>query len=122
ALALHRPDLRAPHFVRWVVSQLPPEVAARGGVVRTTLDADLQRVMEQRVKEQVASLRGKNVDQAGLVVLDTASSQVLAWVGSTDFDDDQVDIVVRRRNPGSALKPFVYAAAIEAGDLPSTVA
>lgn len=124
AIALHRPAGLAPHFVRWVVSQLPPEVAARGGVVRTTLDARLQAVMEARVKDHVASLRGKNVDQAGVVVLDTASSQVLAWVGSADFgaDDGQIDIVTRRRHPGSALKPFVYAAAIEAGDLPSTVA
>ena len=123
AIALHAEPVRAPHFVRWVVSQLPPAVAAKGGVVRTTLDAHLQEVMEMRVREQVASLAGKNVDQAGVVVLDTASSHVLAWVGSADFaaDDGQIDIVTRRRHPGSALKPFVYAAAIEAGDLPSTV-
>lgn len=123
-LSLHPPPGRAPHFVRWVVSQLPPEVAARGGRVRTTLDGDLQTRMERQVRDHVASLADRNVDQAGVVVLDAASSQVLAWVGSANFadDDGQIDIVVRRRHPGSALKPFVYAAAIEAGDLPSTVA
>lgn len=124
AIALHRPATRAPHFVRYVVSQLPPEVAARGGTVRTTLDARLQEILEARVREHVAGLRARQVSQAGLVVLDAESAHVLAWIGSAAWDgpDGEVDIVTRRRNPGSALKPFVYAAAIEAGDLPSTVA
>ncbi len=124
ALALHRPPGRAPHFVHAVVSSLPPAIAARGGVVRTTHDHRQQEVLERRVREQVAGLDHRNVDQAGLVVLDTETATVRAWIGSASWDGPagQVDAVTRRRNPGSALKPFVYGAAIEAGDLPSTVA
>jgi penicillin-binding protein 1C len=123
-IARHRAASRAPHFVQWVVASLPPEVAARGGMVRTTLDGRLQEVLERRAAEHLAGLAGKNVDQAGVVVLDSASGEVLAWIGAADPDADgaALDMVTRRRHPGSALKPFVYAAAIEAGDLPSTVA
>lgn len=123
-IRLHPAPGLAPHFVRAVVEQLPPEVAARGGTVRTTLDGRLQEVLERRAAEHIASLGGKNVDQAALVALDTASGQVRAYIGAAvpSAPGGAIDLVLRRRNPGSALKPFVYAAAIEAGDLPSTVA
>jgi penicillin-binding protein 1C len=122
AVARHEPRDAAPHFTRWVLEQLPPEVRAAGGVVHTTLDLRLQRVLERRVREQVAALRGKNLGQAGMVVLDAQTSAVRAMVGSTDWAESQINITTRRRNPGSALKPFVYAAAIEAGASPSTIA
>lgn len=124
ALARHRAHGRAPHFVRAVVASLPPAVAARGGVVRTTLDGRLQAALEVRAADHVAALARQNVDQAGLVVLDTASGEVLAWIGAAhpEAPGGALDLVTRRRHPGSALKPFVYAAAVEAGDLPSTVA
>jgi penicillin-binding protein 1C len=125
AIGNHRPPDEAPHFVRWVVDQLPPDVRRTGGVVRTSLDLELQRLVERRLREHVATLDDRNVDQAGAVVLDTATSQVLAMVGSVDWDDPdagQVNIAIRRRNPGSALKPFVYAAAIERGDAPTSIA
>jgi penicillin-binding protein 1C len=59
-----------------------------------------------------------------MVVLDTRTSEVLAMVGSAgwELDGGQIDITTRRRHPGSALKPFVYAAAIEAGDHPASIA
>ncbi|HUQ04627.1 MAG TPA: transglycosylase domain-containing protein [Kofleriaceae bacterium] len=124
AIRLHDAEARAPHFVRMVIESLPREVAARGGTVRTTLDARLQEVLERRAAEHVDGLAAQNVDQAGLVVLDTASGEVLAWIGAArpGAPGGAIDLVTRRRHPGSALKPFVYAAAIEAGDLPSTVA
>jgi len=121
---LHPPAGAAPHFVRWVVDSLPAEVRARGGVVHTTLDAHLQALLEHRVREHVAAMGRRNLQQAGMVVLDTATSEVLAMVGSADWDGEagQINIATRRRHPGSALKPFVYAAAIEAGDTPASIA
>ena len=124
AIALHPGPSRAPHFVRAVVASLPPAIAARGGTVTTTLELGLQDVLERRVEEQLDGLDDRNVDQAGLVVLDTETAVVRAWIGSVDWAGPagQVDAVTRRRNPGSALKPFVYGAALEAGDLPSSIA
>jgi penicillin-binding protein 1C len=119
---LHTPPRRAPHFVDWLLTTLPAEVRARGGVVRTTLDLSLQERMEAAVAEHTASLANKNLDQAGVVVLDTASGHVLAMVGSVDHEKSSINITTWRRHPGSALKPFVYAAAIERGDSPATIA
>jgi penicillin-binding protein 1C len=121
---LHAPPFLAPHFVDWVLERIPADVRRRGGTVRTTLDLGLQESLERRLVEHVAEWRRRGLDQAGLVVLDTQRGEVLALVGSTGFetDDGQVNIVTRRRHPGSALKPFVYALAIEAGDSPASIA
>ena len=121
---LHPPPFLAGHFTDWVLATLPADVRARGGVVHTTLDIDLQRILERRVSEHVDSLRARNLHQAGVVVLDTQTGEILAMVGSADYrgEDGQVNIVTRRRHPGSALKPFVYALAIESGDSPASIA
>lgn len=114
----------APHFTRWIASQLPAEVRAKGGTLRTTLDLRLQRTLQRRLAEQVTALQRRNLDQAGLVVLDTQTSEVRVMIGSAAWEGPggQINITTRRRHPGSALKPFVYAAAIERGDNPATIA
>ena len=124
AVGRHAAPNHAPHFARWVLDQLPPHVRRRGGTVHTTLDLRLQRVLEARVAEQVAALRRRNLDQAGLVVLDTETTGVRAMVGSASWTgpNGQINITTRRRHPGSALKPFVYATAIEQGANPATIA
>jgi penicillin-binding protein 1C len=127
SIALHRPINRAPHFAAWVLEQLTPAQRAAGGTVQTTLDLRLQEVLARRVAQQVAELGERNLQQAGLVVLDTATSEVRAMVGSASFDapavrGGQINITTRKRHPGSALKPFVYAAAIERGATPVSIA
>ena len=112
-LRLHPPPREASHFVDWVLGELPLAVRRRGGVVRTTLDLSLQRRMARRVREHVDELAARRLTQAGLVVLDSQRGDVLAMVGSAGYRESQVNIVTRRRHPGSALKPFVYALAIE---------
>jgi penicillin-binding protein 1C len=125
ALALREPDFEAGHFVDWVLSELPGERAARGGGLQTTLDLSLQRALEHRTREHLAALRARDADQAGVVVLETGTGAVLAMVGSRKYGDaraGQLNIATWRRYPGSALKPFVYAAAIERGDSPASIA
>ena len=127
AVALHRTPNRAPHFAAWILEQLSAEQRARGGTVQTTLDLRLQEVLARRVAQQVAELGERNLQHAGLVVLDTASGEVRAMVGSASFDapaarGGQINITTRKRHPGSALKPFVYAAAIERGESPASLA
>lgn len=124
AIGTFAPANQAPHFARWVLEQLPPEVRRAGGTVQTTLDLQLQRTVAARVAEQVAQLAQRNLDQAGVVVLDTKTSEVRAMVGSVAWDgpNGQINITTRRRHPGSALKPFVYATAIERGDTPFSIA
>jgi penicillin-binding protein 1C len=116
------PPFRAGHFVDWALAQLPRERREAGGVLTTTLDLDLQQRLEALVRAHVQRLTAAGVREAGVVVLDSASGEVRALVGSHDYDDAQLDIVTRRRQLGSLLKPFVYALALEAGASADSVA
>lgn len=101
----------APHAARWLAAQAP----AAAGPLHSTLDAPLQRAALQALREQLAALRGRQVEDGAVLVLDNASGEVLAWVGSSgEFSQAaSVDAVLARRQPGSTLKPFLYALAFE---------
>ncbi len=112
----------APHFVELVMS----EVAGRKqeGVVRTTLDLDLNRVIERSVAERLAKLRGQNVRDAAVVVLDNRTGGVLGLVGSGDYfapGSGQVNGATQPRSAGSTIKPVTYLLAMERGDTAATI-
>ena len=95
-----------------------------GGTLRTTLDLQLQTAIESEVRHTVDVLGDRGVREAAAVVLDNRSGEILAWVGSPDFWADtagQTDMVVSPRQPGSALKPFVYGLAFDRGFTAATV-
>ncbi len=76
------------------------------------------------MRHTVETLADRGASQAAAVVLDNASGEILAWVGSPDFWADtagQVDMVVSPRQPGSALKPFLYALAFDRGYTPASI-
>ena len=101
----------APHVARRMA-------AAQGGdapaTLPSTLDAGLQRLAQQTLQQHIRELHGRNVEDGAVVVLDNASGEVLAWVGSTGelSRAAEVDGVTAPRQPGSTLKPFLYAQAI----------
>ena len=100
----------APHYARQAVDAAGPALQA------SSLDARLQRLAVTTLRRQLAELNGRNVEDGAVVVLDNASGEVLAWVGSSGGDLSgaaQVDGVLARRQPGSTLKPFVYELAFE---------
>lgn len=115
-------DILAPHFVFWVRGEHPE---MREGELRTTLDAPLQREVEDIVRREVEKLRDKRVSSAAVVVVDVPTGDILAMVGSVDYFsadiDGAVNVAVSPRQPGSALKPFTYALALERGWTPATV-
>jgi penicillin-binding protein 1C len=86
-------------------------------VIRLTLDASLQKVLEALARDRAVAL-GSNVSVA-LIAVDNESGDVLARVGSSDYFDDrragQVDMTRAVRSPGSTLKPFIYGLAFEDG-------
>jgi len=123
---LHRPpaDFRYPHFVMMVREELEatygPEVVAKGGLrVYTTLDPQLQQKAEKAVTDGIAALakRKANAGNAALVALDPQTGEVLALVGSADFNneaiDGQVNMAVTPRQVGSTIKPLNYLATFE---------
>ena len=101
----------APHFARQALRQAG---AATGAVVRSTVSAPLQRFARQTLLQQLRELKGRNVEDGAVVVLDNRSGEVLAWVGSSGqlSQAAEVDGVLARRQPGSTLKPFLYGEAV----------
>ena len=106
----------------WSPSEgIAPHVAQRllagqasGSSVRSTLSAPLQRYATEQLRQTMHELTGRNVRDGAIVVLDNATGEVLAWVGASASTSSapQVDYVLALRQPGSTLKPFLYAQAI----------
>jgi penicillin-binding protein 1C len=120
--------IAAPHFVAWVREQVEAALgprAAHGGLrVVTTLDLGVQRTAEDAVRRRLAMLKDQDVGNAAVVALDPASGQVLAMVGSADYFDRSIDgavnLALAPRQPGSAMKPLLYALALENEITPAT--
>ena len=98
----------APHLARFVTK------GKTNPIVSTSLRAPLQRFALQTLQQQLRELRGRHVEDGAIVVLDNTSGEVLAWVGSSGelSAAAEVDGVAALRQPGSTLKPFLYAQAI----------
>ena len=119
----------APHFLDYVVRDLQerygPEISRQGWEVTTTLDLDLQAAADAAVREHVATLADRDVTNGALVAVRPATGEILAMVGSLDFNDEaidgQVNVTTALRQPGSAFKLFTYASALEQGYSPATM-
>lgn len=118
----------APHFVFFVLDSLAakfPDLAAGGYVIRTTLDPNLQGVAERSVERRVFDLREKRVTNGAVLAADPRTGEILAMVGSANYDDEEisgrVNMVTALRQPGSSLKPFLYFEALRGGMTPATV-
>jgi 1A family penicillin-binding protein len=120
-------DLKAPHFTLYVRQQLEqlfgPEALYQSGYsVHTTLDPRLQAEAERIVAEQVSALADRNVSNGALVAMRPENGEVVALVGSADFDnveiDGQVNMALAPRQPGSSTKPFVYLSTFNLSDRP----
>ena len=123
SLALRPPQrrFRAPHFVEMVLQQLPETPPAE---LQTTLDFRLNEQVEKIVRDRLAQLREQNVRNAAAVVIDNASGDVIALVGSENYfapGAGQVNGAWAQRSAGSALKPFTYLLALERGATPATM-
>lgn len=118
----------APHFVAHAlreVARLRPDLASRTGlVIETTLDAGLQREADRLARLQLERLRERSATNAAVVAIEPATGRVLALLGSaTDGGPElggAIDMTMAPRQPGSALKPLLYAAALERGFTPAT--
>jgi penicillin-binding protein 1C len=105
---------RAPHLVTRVVAEHPHE-----GRIVTTLDLRLQALVERQLARFVAGHRRLGIRNGSVLLVEHRTMEVKAYAGSADFRDPaidgQVDGLRARRSPGSALKPFIYALALDQG-------
>jgi len=122
-------SLRAPHFTVYAQGEFErlmtslgytPDQLARGGFkVYTTLDQNVNTLALGAARTQVANLRALNVSNAAIIVLKPLTGEILAMVGSVDYNNDAIDgrvnVATALRQPGSTMKPFTYSAAMERG-------
>lgn len=123
--------IKAPHFVFYVREYLETKygvdaVNREGLRVITTLDYDLQKKAEETVSKYAPGMEANfNASNEGLVAIDPTTGQIISMVGSRGYFDEsiegKVNVTTSYQEPGSAFKPFVYAAALEKGYTPETI-
>lgn len=123
-------SMKAPHFVIYVkqilAQQFGEAAVENGGLqVTTTLDYDIQKQSEDIVKSEIEKLKGYHVSNGAAVVMDPKTGQILSMVGSKDYFDKNYDgnfnVALANRQPGSSLKPIMYATAFQKGYTPSAM-
>jgi membrane peptidoglycan carboxypeptidase len=120
----------APHFTQYVKDYVREKYGddafTKGGLqIWTSIDLDLQAQAETIVQENMPFLNAYRRNNAAMVVMVPYTGEVLAMVGSADFNDPtiggQINYALANLQPGSSIKPVIYAAAFESGWNPATV-
>lgn len=113
----------APHFALMVrdvlIDKFGEEQISRSGFrVKTSLDLGMQEFAQEAVKTGVDRLTRNRVSNGGAVAIDPKSGEILALVGSKDWNDEKYgkfNVATALRQPGSSFKPIIYEAAMEKG-------
>lgn len=122
--------INAPHFVMYVRQQLVDmfgeNLVSNGNLtVKTTLDTDIEHDSEEIVKKEFEKYKNYKVNNAAVVVQDVKTGGILAMIGSKDYfetdNEGNFNAAVALRQPGSSLKPIMYATAFEKGYTPATL-
>ncbi len=121
-------SINAPHFVFYVKDQIEKEYGEallnQGLRVKTTLSLEIQNKIQSIVHDEIEKLKDYDLGNSAVVVLDSQTGEILAMVGSYDFNNEEFgkfNATLGLRQPGSTLKPFAYALAFEKGYTPATV-
>ncbi len=120
--AQKRIELKAPHFVFYIrdqlIEQFGKEKVFKGGLkVITTLDLPLQEATQATISSEITTLEKLKVGNGAALTIKPNTGEILAMVGSKDYYDEahdgQVNVTLAPRQPGSSIKPLVYATAFE---------
>ena len=129
-LSQNSTNIKAPHFVMyvrdWLALKFGEDMVNNGGLkVTTTLDLNLQEFVQKTVTDEISNLKKLRVTNGAALVTDPKSGEILSLVGSQNYfdfqHDGQVNVVFRPRQPGSSIKPVMYAAAFQKGFTPASV-
>src|SRR5258708_7649188 len=123
-------NFEAPHFVQYVQKILEDKYGAQavegGGLkVTTAIDLDLQNKAQMVVADEIGKVTDLHITNGAAVVINPETGEILAMVGSKDFNakdyDGQVNVTTSLRQPGSAIKPFTYITAFKKGYTAATM-
>lgn len=117
------------HFVDHILNVMShenPDMNLKQGNYRitTTLNNDLQKTVQQIIGKKLERLRNHKVSNASVVVLENATGAVRVMLGSKDYFDEEsgnFNVAFAKRQPGSSIKPIVYAQSFEEGFYPGTI-
>ncbi len=112
---------RAPHFVDMLLQQSEIVSHSQDQQIRTSINLNLQTLIERQTRQYLQEVSNKGIKNAAALLIDPKTMEVKAWLGSADYFnvaiEGQVNGVVAKRSPGSTLKPFIYALAMDQGIL-----
>jgi penicillin-binding protein 1C len=111
-------NFEASHFVDYIINKIDMKKKNLPQRLITSIDLNLQNNFEQMLATTLKSLKSYNVNQGAVLVMDTKTGEILAMVGSKNYFDEeegQVNGCLALRQPGSSIKPFLYALALESG-------
>lgn len=123
-------NFKAPHFVMYIKKKLEERygqrVVEQGGLkVTTTLDYGIQEEAQKAVTEEIAKVEYLHITNGAAIVLDPQTGEILAMVGSKNYNDPdydgKVNVTLSLRQPGSAIKPVTYVTALKKGYTASTL-
>lgn len=123
-------SIKAPHFVMYVKQKLvdlfgEDRVANGNLTVKTTLDYKIQKEAEKILHDELEKIKNYRVGNGAMVILDAKTGAILGMVGAKDYFDTEnsgnFNAALGNRQPGSSLKPIVYATALEKGYTASTL-
>ena len=116
-----------PHYIQFLIDN---EAENQIGIYKKedivlAASLDVQLLAEELLSKELEKYRDNRISNGAILVTDTQTGQILAWVGSGDFTNEsakgQIDGVLAENQPGSSMKPFLYALALEKGFTPSTI-
>ncbi len=122
-------ELKAPHWVMYIRDLVEQKYGARmlyqGGLkIYTTLDLEYNDKMQQVLQDSKATIATQGATNAAQVAVNPKTGEILAFNGSLDYNDEsidgQVNLLTSERQPGSSIKPVIYAASFLKGNTPAT--
>jgi len=116
---------KAPHFVDYVLKYYQEGKIDLPNKIVTTLNYGMQQKVENIIKSDLTFLTQYNIENAAVVILDAKKGNILTMIGSADYNnkkiDGEVNVATSLRQPGSSIKPLVYALALEKGWKANTI-
>lgn len=123
-LRYEKPKLRisAPHFVRYILSE-EKEAGSNEPTLHSTIDPSIQDRVQKLLDNRIKAMASRGVSNGSVLVIDNNTNEVLSWANGSASSGSvsEIDSVITPRQPGSTLKPFLYALALSGGWTPATI-
>lgn len=114
-----------PHLIQYIKSKYDEKNERIPPDLHLSIDRGLNRNIQSLIMEQISLYHESRIHNGSALVINNRTGEILAWVGNGDFFDEehggQIDGVLVKNQPGSSMKPFLYALALEKGFTPDTI-